>query len=920
MTELDRRDWLLLAGLTILAAALRFYQLGVVPPGFQFDEAYNALDAARVMAGDRPLFLPTNGGREVLYTYYQAALGSLFGLNLTTLRLASALAGIATVPVSYLLVRTLLQQDSRRIAAFTALVLATSFWHLHFSHYGIRIILMPLILSGVFGFFWIGVTTNRLWPYVASGALAGLGVWNNPTGRLVPLVLGAFVIWFLWQHPEARHWRWPGPIPGLLVTGGVALLVFLPLGLEFLRHPEFFLGHPSEVSVFADRVGGGSPLAALARHAWEVLAMFSVRGDEEWIHNLAGRPVFDLLLSIPFLIGVVLWVRRIAHPSDPDRDALVLLAIWSIIMLLPSVFSDMAPNFSRTLPALPALFVAPGLGLAWIVRLGERRSLPALGWAVAALILVAGGAWAARDYFWRFPQAAEAYYAYDADKLDALAFLEPLTVDNQVYVSQLWGEHATVDFLRRNTAIKSVETTDTVVLPPAGRGAVYAFPPEQAGAAAALRVRLPGAQLEEVKDAQGNLLLHVLELPANQVPAVARGQEPLARFAGAPDLLGASIDPTAGEITLTWLADEPLQRSLTTYVHLMDRTGQRVSQLDKLPGNGSYPTTSWTPGERVVERYRLPQPLCTGDSEVKALAGWYDLAAGTNPLPRADVSGNAALVGTVRLPLASTPAQEQLPAVPINQAVAGNLVLRGYTLHGEDLQPGAPVALDLVWQGDSSGAGYPARVELAGAEGTESLWEGQVAPAEATWRPGESICRRLYLQVPTDAAPGIHTLQVQVADQAVALGELSLAASTRRFEAPMLAHDVDAAFGDQIRLLGYELAPAAAGQPLSVTLAWQAQGPMETSYTAFIHLVDDEGRPVAQSDAIPAGGYATSRWLTGEVVVDGHTLEVPADLAPGSYRLLAGLYDASTGQRLRATMGGQRVRENAVPLGEVTLP
>ncbi|MFN2166729.1 MAG: ArnT family glycosyltransferase, partial [Anaerolineae bacterium] len=310
MTELDRRDWLLLAGLTILAAALRFYQLGAVPPGFQFDEAYNALDAARVMAGDRPLFLPTNGGREVLYTYYQAALGSLFGLNLTTLRLASALAGIATVPVAYLLVRTLLQQDSRRVAAFTALVLATSLWHLHFSHYGIRIILMPLILSGVFGFFWIGVTTNRLWPYVASGALAGLGVWNNPTGRLVPLVLGAFAIWLLWQHPELRHWRWPGLIAGLLVTGGVAFLVFLPLGLEFLRHPEFFLGHPGEVSVFADRVGGGSPLAALARHAWEVLAMFSVRGDEEWIHNLAGRPVFDLLLSIPFLIGVVLWVRR----------------------------------------------------------------------------------------------------------------------------------------------------------------------------------------------------------------------------------------------------------------------------------------------------------------------------------------------------------------------------------------------------------------------------------------------------------------------------------------------------------------------------------------------------------------------------------------------------------------------------------
>ncbi len=921
MTKLDRRDWLLLAGLTALAAALRFFQLGVVPPGFQFDEAYNALDAARVMAGDRPLFLPTNGGREVLYTYYQAALGSVFGLNLTTLRLASTLAGIVTVPVAYLLVRTLLRQDSRRIAAFTALVLAVSFWHLHFSHYGIRIILMPLILSGVFGFFWIGVSTGRLWPYVASGALAGLGVWNNPTGRLVPLVLGAFAIWLLWQHPEWRRLRWPGPIPGLVVTGGVALLVFLPLGLEFWRHPEFFLGHPGEVSVFADRVSAGSPLGALVQHAFEVLGMFNVRGDEEWIHNLAGRPVFDPLLSIPFVIGAALWVVRIGRRGDPDRDALVLLAIWSIIMLLPSVFSDMAPNFSRTLPALPAVFVASGLGLAFIVGLGERRSLPAVGWAAATLILVAGGAWAVRDYFWRFPQAAEAYYAYDADKLDALAYLEPLTAGNQVYISQLWGEHATIEFLRRDTALKSVETTDTVVLPPAGQGAVYAFPREQAGAAAALHDRLPGTQLEQVTDPQGNVLLHVVSLPADQTTGAAALPEPLARFAGAPDLQGAVIDTASGEFTLTWLGDEPVERSLTSFVHLIDRTGQRVSQLDKLPGNGSYPTQGWTIGEQVVERYRLPLPPCTEDGEVKAVAGWYDLAAGTAPLPRADVPGSVALVGRLSLPAQSVPVEQRQPAIPVDQPVAGDLILRGYELRGDDLQPGAPMVLDLVWQGEPSSAGYPVQVELAGEAGAETLWEGQVAAPGSRWTGGETICRRLVLQVPPDATPGAYGLQVRVVDQPVALAELAVAPSTRRFDVPVLAHDAGAVFGDQLRLAGYELSRADGGQAVGVTLAWQALGPIDTSYTAFVHLLDGEGRLVAQSDAVPAGGYATDRWLAGEVVVDNHTLPIPEDLVPGSYLLVAGLYDAATGQRLvAAAAGGQVLPEDTVPLGEVTLP
>jgi 4-amino-4-deoxy-L-arabinose transferase-like glycosyltransferase len=154
---MTRRDWLYLLAITLLAGALRFYQLGVVPPGPQFDEAFNAIDAGQVLAGNRPLFLPANGGREVLYTYYQAAIGALTGrLDLYTLRLASALAGTLTVAAVYMLVRTLFRRHSQTLAVLTALALAVNYWHIHFSHYGIRIILMPLILSGVFGCFWAG--------------------------------------------------------------------------------------------------------------------------------------------------------------------------------------------------------------------------------------------------------------------------------------------------------------------------------------------------------------------------------------------------------------------------------------------------------------------------------------------------------------------------------------------------------------------------------------------------------------------------------------------------------------------------------------------------------------------------------------------------------------------------------------------
>ena len=115
-------------------------------------------DAELVMTGNRPLFLPANGGREVFYTYIQAAVRALFGLNLYTLRLVSALAGTLTVPAMYLLGAPGCSGGTASwLAAFTALALGSVYWHIHFSHYGIRVILMPLLLCGVFGFFWLGM-------------------------------------------------------------------------------------------------------------------------------------------------------------------------------------------------------------------------------------------------------------------------------------------------------------------------------------------------------------------------------------------------------------------------------------------------------------------------------------------------------------------------------------------------------------------------------------------------------------------------------------------------------------------------------------------------------------------------------------------------------------------------------------------
>jgi hypothetical protein len=134
------------------------------------------------------------------------------------------------------------------------------------------------------------------------------------------------------------------------------------------------------------------------------------------------------------------------------------------------------------------------------------------------------------------------------------------------------------------------------------------------------------------------------------------------------------------------------------------------------------------------------------------------------------------------------------------------------------------------------------------------------------------------------------------------LGPLTVTATDRLFEPPPVAVPQTAIFGDEIRLLGYELEAAAARQ-FALSLVWQAVRQPATDYTVFVHLLDEQGVCcVWQQDVMPRQGhYPTSRWLPQEVVVDDYLIHLPEDAPGGSYRLEIGLYIAESGRRLLVT-------------------
>ena len=799
-----RRDWIYLLSLTLLAATLRFYQLGAVPPGFQFDEAFNAIDAEQIWYGNRPLFLPANGGREVLYSYFQALLGNFLGFNVYSLRLASALAGIATVPAAYLLLRRILQRESQAVALFTTLTLTVSFWHLHFSHYGIRVITMPLLLSGLFGAFWLSNHSRHprtVWiATLVTGLLTGLSVWTHPSGRFTPFVLLGYALWLLWWYPARRRWDRHHPLFKLALIGAVAFVVFLPLGIEFYRHPEFFFGHASEVSIFAERVRGESaPWQVLGEHLLLVLGMFSVTGDGEWIHNLPGRPVLEAPLALFFALGVGRWIWRLLRRDDPDRDALALLAGWTLVMLRPSVLSDAAPNYSRTLPTLPAVLVAAGLGLSWLaegVRRWQGRQAPSglplwSGYALASVVVAVSGVWATYDYFVRFPSHPDAYYHYDADKLDALAALETAAAaGNMVYLEPLWSTHATFSFLRDRAIVKSLDTSQTIVLPPPGLGALYAFPAEKLDRAESLARAWPDTAASELNDRYGRLLLALVErsadqlggwpedfAPTNALVPVSSGatitQLP-ARFDDAPTLLGYQQRNEGQELVLFWQAEGATLRDLTVFLQFMDQENNRVAQIDRLPGDGSYLTPTWTPGERVIERYQPElNDRCAGADPLWLYVGWYELAADGARRPLADGTGDAAVLGPLTLPIrAYPPDQIELPPGDARTLDAG-LTLLADTIVNDTLTSSSAFHVALYWQATAALATTEVKIGLQWDQQWLPLWGDRLAP-DTPWHDGEIICRRLRMTVPDTLPAGSYPLQLRTTDATLDLRTVTI--------------------------------------------------------------------------------------------------------------------------------------------------
>jgi len=106
-------------------------------------------------------------------------------------------------------------------------------------------------------------------------------------------------------------------------------------------------------------------------------------------------------------------------------------------------------------------------------------------------------------------------------------------------------------------------------------------------------------------------------------------------------------------------------------------------------------------------------------------------------------------------------------------------------------------------------------------------------------------------------------------------------------------HTSGATFGEALRLVGYDIPGGTAwqaGEVLPVSLLWETVTTPARDLTVGLFLTQD-GALVAQRDSFPANHFEfTSNWRAGSLHRDNHGLQLPDDLAPGTYELWVVLY------------------------------
>ena len=282
-----------------------------------------------------------------------------------------------------------------------------------------------------------------------------------------------------------------------------------------------------------------------------------------------------------------------------------------------------------------------------------------------------------------------------------------------------------------------------------------------------------------------------------------------------------------------------------------------------------------------------------------------------------------------------------------NASFEGLVTLLGYEISQESVSPGEDLDVTLYWEVTAEPPGdYLEFVHLIDEQGfmvaQRDTHPGLGRFPASQWEVGDRFEETITIEIPEVAytpaetmlsagfyAPqegyrlGVYAPDGTLLGDALELGGVSVVPASGtgsgQIEIPNAQRHN---FADELLLLGYEydrrqLTP---GQPLGVTLYWQALAGEIPDYEVQLRLLDESGWIMETLQERPlAGNSSTADWTAGEIMVDRHELPINSAITPGVYRVQVALQQVEDNKRPMIVDVDGRWLYDKLPLAELRI-
>ena len=603
--------------IVVLTVIFRFYLLDSISYGLHLDESFNGLDAYGLVGRpfwEWPVFFKSNFGREPLHIWLTAILMYLTGPTKLTLRLVPAIISVLVTPaivwLGWELGPYINTHQRYQFALLSGLAVLTMLWSQMHARILVRGGLFLLIEILIFASLWRALNTRRLLWWSIAGVFSGLSLYTYLPARFLFLIYILMLLWIILKNPRLLK----DNLHGAFLFAIISIAIFLPLGCYFIQHPEDFLNRSSQVSIF------NNPDISIMEQIVKVMGMAFIRGDTNLRMNYPGRPVLDVFMVVPFLVGLVITLRNVL------KIGFFFLVNLAVIMLLPTVLSLDPPNFGRAIGALPFFALIIALGLEFILRqIRENMRAPnsLIGGIFVLVVVFISITLTWRIYYIQLPSLPDRFYMWDEGPTRLAYHVKASDPTARVYIGPgIQGlDHPTVQYLLLDQPKGRVHGFDgryCVRVSSTAPTFYYFINNDFVRGPALLQSYLFASQIEDVIYDYNNVVWakRVIQMQSeNYFPEMIPHTVTLGDGIYLEGYWLSFTDVQPNDhlyVRLFWRVNSTPQRKYTSFVHLVqiDANGNTslVAGSDSEPGKGACPTDDWMNDETIVDEKEIIVP------------------------------------------------------------------------------------------------------------------------------------------------------------------------------------------------------------------------------------------------------------------------------------------------------------------------